>query len=344
VDAEDPCVNKISPVKITNGAMEQLGLSYEGREWKECIPKISGYTHVLNPSEQGFPFMQSIRSMLGFCDEVVVVDGGSKDGSLEDLKSLAAQDPRLQVYEREWDPEEPGMDGMQKAYGRAMCTGDLLWQQDADEVVHEDDYARVRALARRFPAGSDIVHLPVIELWGDDHTVRTDRHAWKWRMSRNDYRITHGINSAARVVDEKTGRTYAKRGMSDGCEYIDVLKGEHLPHTGFWTGELEELRQRDPQEYGRRMNDEFDRLPCVFHYSWADLSRKVRNFRDFWDRTWSRLYNDSEPVRRFPGVDTDEQVAAAAAELKERGGEHAAAQTFPLRRRPPALMEGWPGV
>ena len=43
-------------------------------DWK---PMISGYTTTKDCISQKYPFEQSVKSMLGFADEVVVVDGGS---------------------------------------------------------------------------------------------------------------------------------------------------------------------------------------------------------------------------------------------------------------------------
>ena len=42
---------------------------------------ISGYTTTYNCLKEDYPFLESIQSMLGFCDEVVVVDGCSDDGT-----------------------------------------------------------------------------------------------------------------------------------------------------------------------------------------------------------------------------------------------------------------------
>lgn len=349
VDAANPCINNISPAKVMEEVLDSLELMSKG--YKEHRPKIAGYTHILNPKTHGYPFVESVLSMMDFCDEVVVVDGGSTDGSVDELRSrleteLAKGRPnavndscKLNIITREWDPDEPGMDGMQKAFGRAMVSPDVefLWQQDADEIVHEDDYRKIVDLCKRFPADVDLVHLPVVELWGDDRHARTDRHSWKWRISRNNLRITHGIADGARLTDPKTGRIYAKPGMSDGCEYIDIVTGQHLPHRGFYTKELEQIRDSDPVEYGRIMNEVYSKLPSVWHYSWADLPRKVRNFRDFWDKQWQVLYQTpAEP--RFPDVVSDEDILRKAEELRQRGGEHGQAHVFELTKTPPRVM------
>lgn len=346
VKRDTPCVNEITPKQVVHSVLNIVtdGLDDEMvsnlvQGYEEFRPKISGYIHVLDAQTHGYPYLESIQSMLGFCDEVVVVDGGSTDETVSRINSLA--DDRVKLYVQAWDWNEPGMDGMQKAYGRAMCTGDFLWQQDADEVVHEQDYAKVRDLVKRFPKGTDLVHLPVVELWGDRETVRTDRHSWKWRLSRNNFRITHGINVKARVMDEKTGRTYAKKGQSDGCEFIDIMTGEYIPHAGFYTKELETLRLTSPERYGEEMNKVFDSLPRVYHYSWASVPRKISNFKAFWNKCWSNLYNDPSPEDRFPEVTDDESLQRVAAEVKARGGEHRPARTFKLAQKNPALMEGW---
>ena len=340
VDKHDPCINEIPPAQVYEHVLYVANHKRE-RTYVEKLPKISGYTHILNPKSFDYPFIESIKSMLGFCDEVVVVDGGSTDGSKEMVEAIG--DPRVKVFVRQWDWNEPGMDGMQKAFGRAMCDpdADFLWQQDADEVVHEDDYEKIKRIAKKFPADIQLIHLPVVELWGSPKRVRTDRHSWKWRMSRNDFRITHGIVAQARAIDPKTGRLHAKKGMSDGCEYIDVITGEYVPHKGFYSREIEELRTKLPEEYGRRMNAIFEELPCVFHYSWCDLSRKIKNFKQFWNKCWSNLYNDPAPEDRFPDVKTDDDVLREAQDLHLRGGEHGAAPVFKLKRTNPAIMEEW---
>jgi hypothetical protein len=233
------------------------------------------------------------------------------------------------------------MDGMQKAFGRAMCTGEFLWQQDADEIVHEDDYAKIRKLVKMFPPDTDLVHLPIVELWGDENTVRTDRHSWKWRLSRNDFRITHGIHASARVLDEKTGKVFAKKGASDSCEYIDIVTGEYIPHRGFYNQNLEFLRATNPQEYGKKMNEIFDAIPSVYHTSWMNVEKKVKSFKDFWNVFWSNMYNDPNPVDRFPDVVDEGSLKRVAEEIKLRGGEHGPAQVFKLDHSCPKLLKDW---
>ena len=137
-----------------------------------------------------YPWTATVQSMLGFCNEVVVMDGGSTDGTWKELQAMAkAQgDGKLKVYQTVVDPESPSFayesDGKLKAAARDMCTMEYCWQMDADEVVHEDDYEKIKNLLRNFPRYANIVSLPVIEYWGSSKKVRMDINPWKWRAKQ----------------------------------------------------------------------------------------------------------------------------------------------------------------
>ena len=161
-------------------------------EYQRIYPSLSGYTTSYNAIKMGYPFVQSIASVLPIVDELIVVDH-SDDGTLDVLKDIAENEPKLQIYSREWG-DEPGADGLAKAYARALCGSDFCLQFDLDEAIHEEDYFKWKSILKRFPTQADILHLPVIEVWGDGEHVTGRRHPWKWRMSRNNPQITHGIN------------------------------------------------------------------------------------------------------------------------------------------------------
>ena len=342
-----PCINEIDPASVVEACVGVLESRFKGDfqrnpdfKYQRIYEKISGYTTTYNIID--YPFKESIKSMLGFCDEVVVVDGCSDDGTWEELEKLAETDDRIQLYQNEWDLDEPGMDGMQKAFARALCEHDYLWQMDADEVVHEDDYEKIKAITKRFPSEADILHLPVVELWGSPDTVTGRRHSWKWRMSRNKPQITHGINIHARLTDDETGRIYAKEGFSDGCEYINVMNSDHINHVGFYNQNIEQARVNDPKAYADVMNKVFESVPSVYHYSWCSLRGKVNQFKTKWDRQWSVLYR-TENKERFPGVETEEEIEQLVKELYDKGGERSdeIKYKFKLNKSNPKIMQEW---
>ena len=260
--------------------------------------EISGYTQAYNVMNSSYPWRESITSLLGFCDEVVVLDGGSTDGTYEELAAWAAEDPRLVVkqLERDWNSKRFALnDGQQKAASRTLCTKEWCWQSDLDEVVHESDYRKVKALIRQIPKPVKLISLPVIEYWGGEEKVRVDINPWKWRLSRNDSHITHGVMSSHRRYDEE-GDLYSLG--SDGCDYIHNDSYQVIPDTNFYTPELHDVRMQAMhgseealKAYEIYMNSVVDQLPGVHHYSWFDINRKIKSYKYYWSKHWASLFN-----------------------------------------------------
>lgn len=265
-------------------------------EWK---PTVSGYTTTKDCIEQGYPWTGTISSMLKFCDEVVVVDGGSKDGTWEELQRLAVDEPRLLIKQvnRDWGSKRFAVfDGAQKAEARKLCTKEFCWQMDADEVLPDSDGQKVLDILRKLPAEVDLVALPVVEYWGSKEKVRLDINPWKWRLSRNKPYITHGIPSFLRLTDSE-GLTYSKPG-SDGCDYVHVETGEVIPFVGFYTNEAHNARVAalsgdlyTLKEYENWFNQVVKALPSVRHYSWFNIARKIKTYRGYWQKHWESLYD-----------------------------------------------------
>ena len=313
--------------------------------YKTVEVPISCYTTTYNCLKEGFPFEIAIKSFLQFSVECVVVDGYSTDGTFEKLQQMSEQDPRIKVYQNEF-LQDPGCDGQNKAFARCLCENEILVQFDVDEIAHEADVDKWKALAKKFPKDTDILHLPTVEFWGDLGHCTYRRHLWKWRMSRNRPEITHAINKYARLTDEVTGKVYARKGMSDGCEYVNVMNYEPLPHKGFWNEQFEVLRNYQPQQFGEVMNQVYSQLPSVYHTSWLDLPRKVRQLQPggIWDQLWSLLYQE-KTQDRFPGVDclNTEQFMDLINKLMAQGGEDSdkVKGTFRLNKPVPQLLKDW---
>jgi glycosyltransferase involved in cell wall biosynthesis len=262
---------------------------------------LSGYTTTKNVIASDYPWRASIQSLLGFCDEVIVVDGGSDDGTWENLKSWAEHEEKLRIYQvkRDWDNYRFAVfDGQQKAVARSLCKGEWCWQMDIDEVVHENDYEKVKKLARQIPKSVKVVCLPVIDYWGKEDKVRVDVNPWKWRLSRNDTHITHDIPAQHRRYDKK-GNVYSIG--SDGCDYVHTDNYQPIPHMNFYTPQHEQVRQQilanenfkneHLKNYSSFINAAAKELPSVHHYSWFDIKRKVFTYKNYWSKHWASLYN-----------------------------------------------------
>ncbi len=293
---------------------------------------LSGYATTYDCLKQEYPFEASVRSLLGFCDEVVVVDAGSTDGTLDVLRELQSQhlildreetirdalvasagantpemikaslnaSSRLKVHivERNWsDTRSALFDGMQKAEARARCSSDFVWQMDVDEVVVSSDWPKVRELVKDFPKVVPLISLPVIEAWGSWNKIRLDINPQKWRLSRNSPRITHGVPAQLRAKDDQ-GRDVAMPG-TDGCDMIDAQTGDPIVFLGFLTKEMEQARQQAAMGDERALfayESWFEKIaqnvPSVYHSSWLNIERKIKLYQKFWSRHWQVLSGD----------------------------------------------------
>ncbi len=120
-------------------------------------PRVSGFSIVRNAIQYGYPVAESLRSLAPLVDEIVVAVGRSEDGTLEMVRSLDL--PGLRIVETVWDDAlRVGGRVLAQQTNLALreCRHPWAFYLQADEVVHEEDHARIRAALAR---------------WGDDGTV-----------------------------------------------------------------------------------------------------------------------------------------------------------------------------
>jgi hypothetical protein len=310
-----------------------------------------------------YPFKESIQSLLDFCDEVVVMD--SSDGTDKTREVLAemekANKGKLFVYHAEMDWKVPNhgvYDGVLKQAAREKCTGEYLWQQDCDEIIHGSDRKILEDLIKQTGGLNEIplLCLPVVEFWGGPDKVRMDINPWKWRVSRNHPEITHGIPITHRKI--VNGLVYAKPG-TDTCDYIIKSQGVPVPNLNFVNSEIESMRQaafKDPvalANYEKWFNQIAFGLPTVYHYSWYSIKSKIHKYKDFFGSFWKAMYNDDKQSNVFFDVPweqvTDEMIEAKAKELKEGTGgwifhkpwDGTKIPSIKIYRKEPEIIKDW---
>lgn len=322
---------------------------------------LSGYSACWNAFARDYPLVPCVEQLLSFCDEVVVADGGSQDGSYEFLQVWAARDARLRVTERPVDPQHPrwalDADGRLKAHARAQCRGDFCFQADLDEIAADDAGPLIRQLCATWPqgrAGDEIVvALPFVEYWGSLYQVRADIPVNFPRLSRNAPTITHDVPRRARRFDSNGDLCIALY-ASDSCDYVHRDSYEALRVVPLWSSDRES-RRRDPlqrSEWQIDFNTAIEELPTIFHLSWLDIERKLRHYRDHWPAFHASLY-DVERADCPPAPDgrawkdlSDEDVRAAAAIFAEEGprimhGKGEVGPTIRVGKAPPRVAWDW---
>jgi glycosyltransferase involved in cell wall biosynthesis len=107
--------------------------------------KIVGFTFVRNGVIYDYPFLESIRSLLPLCDELIVAVGLSDDGTLEQIKSL--QSSKVRIIETTWDDSlrtSGTILSQQTNLALDQVAGDWAIYLQADEVLHEKDYLTIK--------------------------------------------------------------------------------------------------------------------------------------------------------------------------------------------------------
>jgi glycosyltransferase involved in cell wall biosynthesis len=111
-------------------------------------PGLSGYVCIRNAIFFDYCIREAVMSLLPVCDEVIISDGQSDDGTFEILKELAKMDSRVRIITYPWD--NPVRDigfwtrWMNTARGHLRYATQL--EVDADEIIDPAGYDQIRAL------------------------------------------------------------------------------------------------------------------------------------------------------------------------------------------------------
>ncbi len=98
--------------------------------------KLSAHCCIKNALSQNYPYIESIISFANFCNEVIVVDGGSTDGSIEEIKRKCPDSVKVVHYE--WpDVWVWHQLALSNNYGLSQCSGDVAIKFDVDYVFND---------------------------------------------------------------------------------------------------------------------------------------------------------------------------------------------------------------
>ncbi len=182
--------------------------------------KVVGFTFIRNAAKYDYPVVESIRSILPLCDEVIVNIGNSEDNTEELIQSI--NDPKIKIIHSVWDDslKEGGRvlaAETDKAFKQVPEDADWCIYIQADELIHEDYFTVIRRAMEEYKDDIRVEGLlfKYKHFYGSYDYVGDTR---KWydheiRVIRNDksiysYRDAQGFRKNGRKLHVKPIKAY----------------------------------------------------------------------------------------------------------------------------------------
>ena len=171
--------------------------------------RVSGFTLIRNGQQFDYPYLESIRSLLPLVDELIINVGYGTDSTLEQLKKLAQEEKKIQIFESDWqlDNPEKKKSGLilseQTNLSLNRCTGDWCVYLQADEVLHESDLPLVREAIERAHTQPEVEGLlfDYLHFYGSFDVIQRTRSAY-----RREVRAIRRSSEARSIGDAQSFR------------------------------------------------------------------------------------------------------------------------------------------
>jgi hypothetical protein len=215
--------------------------------------KISAFTFIKNGQILGYPFQQSIQSILPIVDEFVINVGESEDDTLSLIESISS--PKIRIIKSKWNDSMKNRGyvyGQQKMIAQFNCTGDWAFYIEADEIYHENDLSQIQSAMQKYLKDPSVEALvfDFYHFYGNANTY-LDSPGW--------YR------SEARIIKNSV-RSYAPDGL-------------------FWV-------VLDQNKKGRYPRAKHTGVNC-FHYGWVrseeEMNLKSQKVQKYWGKEYVKV-------------------------------------------------------
>jgi glycosyltransferase involved in cell wall biosynthesis len=133
--------------------------------------KLTGVTFAYNAISQDYCLTESVASLKEFCDEVIVLDAGSTDGTSELIKSFQDRQTRVILCDNEEWRSQHGKWKLSYFTNKAIDQVNTEWiyYQQADEITHESSYEYIRVAVNNPVAEGYLISR--INLWGSPYMM-----------------------------------------------------------------------------------------------------------------------------------------------------------------------------
>jgi len=159
---------------------------------------ISGAAIIRNGVKYGYPFIESIKSILPLCDEFIIGVGDSDDGTREKIEQI--NDPKIKIIDTKWDMAKRSgglILSEQTNVVLEKCSGNWIFYIQSDEVADAREFDKIKSCLLVCDTRPDIdgIAFGYVHFYGSYYMVQTGRNWYKRevRMIKNNRGITsHG--------------------------------------------------------------------------------------------------------------------------------------------------------
>jgi len=227
---------------------------------------VSAFTFIKNGDILGYPFVESIKSVLPIVDEFIINVGDCEDQTLEKINNISSC--KIKVIQSSWNEnmvDRGFIYGQQKMIAQYSCSGDWLFYVEGDEIYHEKDLMHIR----------DQLEVNLNE-------EKVEAIAFKFLHfygNKNSYLNSPGwYRSEARIIKSSI-RSYAPDGL-------------------FWL-------VLDSNKHGRYPRAKLLDIYC-YHYGWVrseeEMNLKSHKVQKYWNKKYTKIdYSqiDQKIIREF---------------------------------------------
>lgn len=131
--------------------------------------ELTGVTFAYNAISQDYCLEESVLSLKEFCDEVIVLDAGSTDGTDELIKYFQDRTTRVILCSNEEWKEQQGKWKLSHFTNKAIdqVNTDWIYYQQADEITHQACYSAIR---EAIFADANGYLISRVNLWGSPYS------------------------------------------------------------------------------------------------------------------------------------------------------------------------------
>jgi len=195
--------------------------------------KVSAFTFIKNGQLLGYPFIQSIKSILPIVDEFIINVGLGDDKTLDEVKKI--YDPKIRIIQSHWNDnmkDRGFVYGQQKMIAQYNCTGDWAFYIEGDEIYHENDLDKIYISMKENLNNSEVEALvfDFYHFYGNGNSY-LDSPGWyrtEARIIKNSLRSYAPDGLFWLVLDSnKNGRYPKAKHTGVNCFHYGWVRSEH---------------------------------------------------------------------------------------------------------------------